>query len=84
MAMARGRQKAEWERTALLAAIAANPYRDTDRRPEPFTADEFNPFADPQVPRPEKRQIKLSVQCLKALCEPAEGNAVPPTLATDH
>ncbi len=82
--MAHGRQKAEWERTALLAAIAANPYRDTDRRPEPFTAEEFNPFADQQVPRPEKRQIKLSVQCLKALCEPPSETADRSPLATNH
>ena len=64
--MARGRQQAEWERTGLLAAIGANPYRCPKQRP--FTPDDFNPFAE-ALPRPNKTTIKIKVDCLKALCK---------------
>lgn len=68
--MAKGRQRAEWERTALLAAIGANPYRDTKKHKKPFQPWEFNPFADRRLPTVEKTRIKISVDCLKALCKP--------------
>ena len=38
--MARG----AWQRTALLASLVAEPYRDRDQMPEPYTAADFNPF----------------------------------------
>lgn len=66
--MAKGRQRAEWERTSLLAAIGANPYRDVKKHKRPFAPQDFNPFADRQVPKVEKTKIKISVECLKALC----------------
>jgi hypothetical protein len=69
MAMARGRQRAEWERTSLLAAIAASPYRDPKKRKRPFEPWEFNPFAE-RPPKPEKAKFKISVECLKGLCKP--------------
>jgi hypothetical protein len=68
MAMAKGRQQAEWERTALLAAIGANPYRDAKKHKQPFAPADFNPFAD-RPPKPEKTKIKISVECLKGLCK---------------
>ncbi len=67
--MAKGRQKAEWERTALLAAIGANPYRDPKKRKKPFEPADFNPFADRRLPRPDRQKIKISVECLKGLCQ---------------
>ena len=40
--MAKGRhERAAWERTALLAAIGVNPYRDTKKHKKPFTPDDF-------------------------------------------
>jgi hypothetical protein len=68
MAMAKGRQQAEWERTALLAAIGANPYRDAKKQKQPFAPADFNPFVD-RPPKPEKPKIKISVECLKGLCK---------------
>ena len=44
MAMAKGRQRAEWERTSLLAAIARNSYPLGGKRKKPFQPWEFNPF----------------------------------------
>lgn len=67
MAMAQGRQRAQWERTALLAAIGANPYRDAKKHKRPFAPSEFNPFSN-QPTKPEKPKIKISVECLKGLC----------------
>ena len=36
----------------------------------PFQPFEFNPFADRRPPKIEKTKIKISVECLKALCKP--------------
>lgn len=33
-----------WEQTALIAAILANASRDTKRKSEPFTIDDFHPM----------------------------------------
>lgn len=35
----------QWARTSSLMALLANINRDTKSRREPFTADDFNPFA---------------------------------------
>jgi hypothetical protein len=69
----KGRQRAKWERTALLAAIGANPYRNPQKRPKPFEPREFNPFAE-RLPKVEKTKIKISVECLKPLCREEQGN----------
>ena len=68
--MAKGRQRAAWERTARLASLIASPYRDVKKHPKPFEPWEFNPFADRRPPKVEKPKIKISVECLKALCKP--------------
>jgi len=65
--MAQGRQKAEWARTSLLAAIGANPYRDTKKRKKPYSPNDFNPFGDDK-PVAKKPKMKISVLCLKGLC----------------
>jgi hypothetical protein len=69
--MAKGRQKAEWERTALLAAIGANPHRNVRKHKRPFLPNDFNPFADRRR-KPKETKIKISVDCLKALCRESE------------
>lgn len=72
MAAAKGRQRAEWSRTAQLSALLANPHRDTKRHPEPFAASDFNPFAEPEAAKPKRRELKMKVSCLKWLCENGE------------
>jgi len=65
MTMARGRQMAEWDRTSLLAAVTASPYRDSKVHKKPFQPWEFHPMRQPKV---NKQKIKISVECLKAFC----------------
>ena len=36
--MAKGRQRAEWERTAQVSALLANPYRDPRKAPRTVRA----------------------------------------------
>ncbi len=66
--MARGRQAAEWDRTALLAAIGANPFRDAKKHRKPFSPSDFHPFMDRKQSEPKEIKIKISVECLKGLC----------------
>jgi len=35
----------EWNRTALLAVLLANPNRDTKKRPRPYGVSDFHPYA---------------------------------------
>jgi hypothetical protein len=67
--MAKGRQRAEWERTAQLSALLANPYRDQEEHPEPFEPWEFNPMADERPKKLKKPAVKMRVSCLKWLCD---------------
>jgi len=69
MAMAKGRQRAEWERTSLLAAIARNSYHLGGKRKKPFQPWEFNPFTKGPPPAVDKPKIKIKVECLKGLCK---------------
>jgi hypothetical protein len=64
--MAKGRQKAEWERASLLAAIGANPHRNIQKHPKAFIPNDFNPYA---TEKPKETKIKISVECLKGLCK---------------
>jgi hypothetical protein len=72
MAMAKGRQRAEWERTSLLAAVARNSYHLGGKRKRPFQPWEFNPFTNGPPPAVEKPKIKIKVECLKGLCKPGQ------------
>ncbi len=55
MAMAKGRQRAEWERTAQLSAlIGAIPTATQESIQKPFEPWEFNPFADEEPPKVEE------------------------------
>ena len=38
------RDKLEWSRTASIMALIANVNRDSKRRQEPFTIDDFSPY----------------------------------------
>ena len=44
--MAEGRARLQWAQTAELLAILYNANRDSKKRPRPFTAAEFNPYAE--------------------------------------
>ena len=67
--MAKGRMRSQWEQTSLLAAIFANPYRDTEKHKASYQPWEFNPFeTEPPASEPKKK-IKISVQCLKGFCD---------------
>jgi hypothetical protein len=57
MADARGRH--DWERTALLAAIAWNPYRG-EKTPAREPAD-FNPYSQADRKRLKPRQVGIDV-----------------------
>lgn len=67
--MAKGRQKAEWERAAMISAFVANPNRDIKKHPEPIEAWELNPYADGPSPKKKRPKIKIPVSCLKGLCK---------------
>ncbi len=41
----------------------------TQKTPEPFEPWEFNPFAEEEPPKAKKPEIKMSVDCLKGLCD---------------
>ena len=69
MAMARCRQRSEWERTSLLAALVRNSYLFGGKRKKPFQPWEYNPFSKGPPPAPEKPKIKIKVDCLKGLCK---------------
>lgn len=71
--MAKGRQRAEWERTAQVSALLANPYRDQEKHPKPFEPREFNPMTDQESPKAKKPELKMRVSCLKWLCEEKSG-----------
>lgn len=42
--MAEGRERAEWDRAALLAALLCEPHRDAKRRRQPYTTLDFHPY----------------------------------------
>lgn len=44
--MAEGRARLEWSQTAEVLAILYNANRDSKKRTRPFTAAEFNPYAE--------------------------------------
>jgi hypothetical protein len=54
--MTRGRAVRQWDETAALMAVIANCHRNPKRRPSPYTADDFHPFA----PRHTTRGLRLT------------------------
>jgi len=71
--MARGRLRSEWRQTASVIATLCELNRDRKKRPERFSPDDFDPFA-------ESRDIEVrgDITCLKMLVpkpagKPADG-----------
>jgi hypothetical protein len=54
-----------WARTALLAALLAEPHRDRAKRKRPFTADDFNPHR--RQHRPAQGVVKPTPRLLARL-----------------
>ena len=70
VAMAKGRQRAEWERTAqsrLPSAPTPTATRRSTQKPFSRGSSIRSPIGKP--PKVEKPKIKISVECLKGLCE---------------
>lgn len=51
----------EWRQTASLIAATLEPHRNRESHPEPFTADEFDPFER----RSRGTVVPASIECLK-------------------
>lgn len=49
--MAMGRRKGEWSVASEILAAIYNTVRDPKRRPQPFTGDDFDPYAPPKKRR---------------------------------
>lgn len=69
--MAKGKEKSQWEQTSLLAAIIANPNRDPDKHPEPYSPLDFNPFANvgDKAKRKPPTKKKYSMEQVRGLIE---------------
>lgn len=44
--MAEAKERAAWGRAAMVACLIAETNRDEKKKSEPFTPDDFNPYAD--------------------------------------
>ena len=44
-----------WQHTASISSLIANIHRDTEKRHEPFTWADFNPFDASGEPKQEKK-----------------------------
>ena len=72
--LARGRQKSEWAQTSTILAVLANANRDPKRRPYPWDADDFNPFAES---RPV-RGIPFNKETSRMLAQAITGKRIAP------
>ena len=59
--MADGRLRSQWQQTAEILTVLYNVNRDTKRRREPFTADDFNPYAA-HAPVPKLKDLSILKQ----------------------
>lgn len=64
--MAKARLREQWRPIATLTALYANVHRDSKKRPKPFAAEDFNPFATP-VRKRKPAVPKAGIEVLKAL-----------------
>jgi hypothetical protein len=62
--MAEGRRKENWSHTSHLLAMLANANRDAKKQRQPFSPNDFNPFAAPPKP------IPADITALKLLLPP--------------
>ena len=69
---AKARQRAEWGRTSLLAALVRNSYPLGKERLTAFQPWEFDPFCKGPPPAVKKPKIRIKVACLKGLCKRPE------------
>ncbi len=49
----RGASRERWAHTSTMIAYMLEPHRDPKKRPEPYSPDDFNPFA------PKKETVTL-------------------------
>lgn len=61
MQMTEACQVDEWNRTALLACLIANPNRDAKKHPKPFDNLTFHPFIKREKRQPTKASKLFSV-----------------------
>ena len=61
--MADQRLRAEWRQTASLIAATFEPHRDRKKRAKPYSADDFDPFAEKRREEP----MRISVGQFRAL-----------------
>ena len=65
MVMFDGMTDSEWSHTSAVMALLANCHRDTEKRPQPFMPDDFNP----RVQREEEElPISAAKEEWKAWC----------------
>ncbi len=60
--MAKGRLKAEWDQTGLMAAGIWNAIRDHKKRRRPFTPQEMNPYAEQVAAGNGKDKVALKAE----------------------
>ncbi len=65
--MAGGRQRERWQHTSQVLAMLAEPNRDRKKRTTPYTADDFDPFADKGRKKKPIGKVKGDIQDLKLL-----------------
>ena len=62
--MAEGRSRLEWSQTAEVLSMIANANRDPKKKPSPFKAEDFNPWAhEDRDKRPPR--VRAGVEALK-------------------
>lgn len=57
------RLRTEWRQTASVIAATFEPHRNHKRRSRPYTADDFDPYAQTK----EEPKVRGTIQCLRAL-----------------
>jgi len=63
--MAEGRSKALWTHTSTVIATIAEVHRDRNKRPEPFSPIDFNPYIEKK--KEKKPEHKMSMRELHAM-----------------
>jgi hypothetical protein len=58
--MAHAKQRSEWRRTASIMALIAETNRDPKQQSQPFTEDDFDPFAGEYTKRDEAMEMTES------------------------
>lgn len=64
--MAEARGKAEWSQTSAMLAMTANVNRDPKKKRRPYTAEDFNPYAQGRRAKRRARPVGFDPR-LKAI-----------------